>query len=321
MAAHTWTQDSPGGPWQNFYISNELLKQAAGQTKILPFTQVPDQKFGAHLGETINLYRINRLSLPTVDTLSETMRIPIDKLTLSTRAITVTEHGRGVEYTNLNEQLSVFSPSNFLQKELIRQMHYAVDRSAGRAFQSTDSRICFIPTSATGGTFDTDGTPSTVASAEFTFAHTGVLADYLAGDIHCPPWSGDEYMGITTRRTLRGLKSDTLWQSIALYLKDGDLFYRGEAGMTENIRWVQVDVQDTLDNSVGTSTTIGEGMVFGDEAVARVEVEAPHLRANPNFNNDFNRTNAVAWYGIYAFSPFYDVSTDGFARIIRITSS
>lgn len=230
-------------------------------------------------------------------------------------------HGRGVEYTDLNEQLSEFAPSNYLQKELIRQMHYAVDRAAGRAFQSTDAQVIFIPTSATGGTFDTDGTPSTVASAEFTFAHCGVLADYLAGDIHCPPWSGDEYMGVTTRRTLRGLKNDNLFQAYHMYLRDGDLFYRGEVGMTENIRWVQVDVDDTLDNSAGTSTTIGEGMVFGDEAVARVEVEAPHLRANPNYQNDFGRSNAVAWYGIYTFAVFYNVSTDGFARIVRIGSS
>jgi len=101
-------------------------------------------------------------------------------------------------------------------------------------------------------------------------------------------------MGITTRRTLRGLKNDNLLQSVHLYLREGDFFYRGEVGMTENIRWVQVDVQSTLDNSAGTSTTIGEGMVFGDEAVARIEVEAPHLRANPNYANDYLTDSPLA---------------------------
>ena len=91
--------------------------------------------------------------------------------------------------------------------------------------------------------------------------------------------------------------------------------------MTENIRWVQVDIATTLANAAGTSTTIGEGMVFGDEAVARIEVESPHLRANPNYQNDFGRTHAVAWYGIYAFAPWYDVNVDGFARIVRISSA
>lgn len=91
--------------------------------------------------------------------------------------------------------------------------------------------------------------------------------------------------------------------------------------MTENIRWVEVAVETSLSNTAGSSTTIGEGMVFGDEAVARVEVEAPHLRADPNYQSDFGRSKAVAWYGVYAFSSFYNVSTDGFARIIRIGSS
>ncbi len=267
------------------------------------------------------MIRVNRLATPTTAELSEGVRVPIDKLTFGTRTITVVEHGRGVEWTSLMEELSVFSPSNFLQKELLRQMHYSIDASVGTAFQSTDAAIIFIPTSATGGTFDTDGTPNTLATNEFTFAHCGVLADYLAGDIHCPPWVGESYAGVTTRRTLRGLKNDNLLQSVHLYLREGDFFFRGEVGMTENIRWVQVDVEETLSNTAGSSTTIGVGMVFGDEAVARVEVEAPHLRLQTNFQNDFGRTQAAAWYGIYAFSPFYDVNTDGFARIIRISSS
>jgi N4-gp56 family major capsid protein len=322
MAAHNWSFDQPTGVYKNHAISNELLFAAAGRTKLLAFTQVPGQAFGKHMGETINLIRVNRLPIPANNgVLDESIRIPIDKLTLGQRSITVTEHGRGVEYTNLNEQLSVFDPSNYLQKELMRQMEYSVDAAIGSAFQSTEAQVVFIPTSATGGTFDTDGTPSSLASAEFTFAHTGVISDYMAGDIHVPPWTAEHFVGATTRRTLRGLKNDNLLQSVHLYLREGDFFFRGEVGMTENIRWVQVDVETTLSNTAGSSTTIGEGMVFGDEAVARVEVEAPHLRADPNYQNDFGRSRAVAWYGIYAFAPFYDVATDGFARIVRIGSS
>lgn len=310
MAVHNWSFDPPSQTYRNHTFSNQLLFAAAGRTKMLPFTQVPANAFGRHMGETLNLIRVNRLPTPQSANLTEGIRIPIDKLSLGSRTITVGERGRGVEWTNLMEQLSIFSPSNFLQKELIRQMHYSVDAEVGEAFQSVEARIIFIPTSATGGTFDTDGTPSTLANNEFTFAHCGVIADYLAGDIHCPPWSGETYVGITTRKTLRGLKNDNLLQSVALYLQEGDFFYRGEVGMTENIRWIQVDVEETLSNTAGTSTVIGEGVVFGDEAVARVEVEAPHIRLQANFQNDFGRTQAAAWYGIYAFAPFYDIATD-----------
>lgn len=132
------------------------------------------------------MFRVTSLAVPTADTLDEAIRIPIDRTTIGSRSITVTEHGRGIEYTNLNEQLSAYAPSSYLQKLLVQQMEFSLDRSAGRAFQHTDARITFIPTSATGGTFDTDGTPSTVALAEFTFAHCGVIADYLAGKSIAP---------------------------------------------------------------------------------------------------------------------------------------
>ena len=306
-----------------------MLFQAAGRTKILPFTQVPGQAFGKHMGETINLIRVRRLAVPTTAELDEGTRIPIDKLTLGTRAITVVAHGRGVEYTDLREQLEVFQPSNYLQKELIRQMHFSVDAAASTAFKSTDAGIVFSPTSATAGTFNADSLAIdagglTAVTNEFTFAHTGLIADYLAGTIHCPPWVGETYVGITTRRTLRGLKNDNLLQAVHLYLREGDFFFRGEVGMTENIRWVQVDLETTLENTAGANAPMGEGYVFGDEAVARVEVEAPHLRADPNYQSDFGRSKAVAWYGIYAFATFYQYAAadaDGFARIIRIGSS
>ena len=318
MPAYNWTFDADSATYRSHTISNQLLFASLGRTKLLPFTQVPGQGFGRHMGETLTLIRVNPLTVPTSDSLDESTRIPIDKLTTGTRTITVVEHGRGVEYTNLAEQLGVFAPSSFLQKELIRQMHFGVDRAVGQAFQSTDVQIIAVPTSATGMTFDTSGTPTTVAAHEFTFAHCGVISDYLAGDIHCPPWVDESYAGISTRRTLRGLKNDNLLRSVHLYLREGDFFFRGEVGMTENIRWVEVAVETSLSNSTGANSLIGEGMVFGDEAVARVEVEAPHLRADPNYQNDFGRTSAVAWYGIYAFSPYYNVSTDGFARIVRI---
>ena len=120
---------------------------------------------------------------------------------------------------------------------------------------------------------------------------------------------------------MRGLKQDNLWQSVALYLRQGDLFYRGEVGMTENIRWVECHREGAVSNTAGTSTVLGNAFVFGDEAVARVEAEAPHLRADPNYQSDFGRVHAAAWYGKLQFGSFWTTATDGQAKIIRITSA
>ena len=323
MSAHNWTYDADIGVHKNHFMSNKLLLTALGACKIVPFTK-PFPGVGNTVkgkGETINIMHLNELTDPTTTALEEDTRVPIDKLTLGNRTVTLVEWGRGVEYKNLAEQLSKFRPSSYLQKALMRQMERALDTTAAAAFKHTDVKICFIPTSLTGGTFDTDGTPSSTATANLTFDHMGVLADYIAGDIHTPPYEGDDYIMLSCRKTLRGLKQDTLWQSVHLYLQKGDLFFKGEVGKAENIRCIQVDREAALSNTAGASTVLGEAVVFGDEAVGYAEAESPQLYATPNYQDDFGRSKAVAWHSIYVFGSVWDSADDGKAKIIRVTSA
>lgn len=319
-SALNWTFDSDIGVYKNRELSNKLLVTAVAQMKIVPFTR-PWEGFGKHKGEYVNIMHIKELPDPTSAQLEEETRIPIDKIQFGTRVIQVVEWGRGVEYTNLAEQLGKFDPKAMLQAALLRQMNRAMDTAAANAFKHTDVKICFIPTSLTGGTFDTDGTPSTLATHNLTFDHMGVLADYLGGNIHCPPYEGEDFIMLGCRKTLRGLKSDPLWQQLHMYLQKGDLFFKGEVGKAENIRCVQVDREAAISNTAGSSTALGEAIVFGDEAVVRVDVESPQLYADPNYQSDFGRTKAIAWRGILAYASLWNTATDGEAKIIRITSS
>ena len=323
MAAHNWTFDSDIGVYKNNFISNQLLLASLGETKVAPFARpIPGVGAFKKKGETVNIPILKELPDPTTAQLSESSRIPIDKLELGNRAITLVEWGRGVEYTSLSQQFGKFDPADYLQKALMRQMDRALDTAAAAAFKSTDVKICFSPTTLTGGTFDTDGTPSTTALVNLTFDHMGVLADYLAGDIHCPPFEGDDYIMLSCRKNLRGLKQDTLWQQVHMYLQKGDLFFKGEAGKAENIRCIQVDREAALANSASATCTImGEGVVFGDQAVGYVETESPQLYADPNFQSDFGRTKAIAWKGTFVYASVFEVADDGFARIIRIDSA
>jgi len=293
------------------------------ETKVAPFAK-PIKGVGKfkHKGETVNLPILRELPDPTSTQLEEGTRIPIDKLELGNRAITLVEHGRGVEYTNLAQQFGKFDPADYLQKALMRQMDRAVDTAAANAFKSTDVKVIFSPTSLTGGTFYTDGTPSTTALVNLTFDHMGVLADYLAGDIHCPPFEGDDFIMLSCRKTLRGLKQDSLWQQVHMYLQKGDLFFKGETGKAENIRCVQVDREAAFSNSASAACTVmGDAVVFGDQAVGYVEAESPQLYADPNFQADFGRTKAIAWRGIYVYASIWDTSNDGEAKIIRLSSA
>jgi len=323
MAAHNWTFDADVGVYKNHTMSNQLLLQSVGACKVAPFAR-PIKGVGAfkHKGETVNLPILKELSDPTSAQLDEDTRIPIDKLELGSRAITLVEFGRGVEYTNLAQQFGKFDPANYLQKALMRQMNRVLDTTCATAMKSTDVKLIFQPTSLTGGTFDTSGTPNTTALANLTFDHMGVLADYIAGDIHAPPFEGDEYIMLGCRKNMRGLKQDPQWQDVHKYLQKGELFFKGEVGKAENIRCIQVDREAAFANSASATCTImGEGVVFGDEAIGYVETESPQLYADPNYQSDFGRTKAMAWRGIYVYASIWDTASDGEAKIIRVSSA
>jgi len=317
---HNWTFDSAVGVYKNHEISNNLLETSIADTIILPFTELVEG-FGKGKGETVNIMHVKELPQPTDARLDEFTRVPIDKLVMGNRQLTVAEWGRGVEYSDLARQLGKFDPKTYLQKRLKRQMTGVVDSAAANAFQNTDVKICFIPTTPTGGVFDVDGTPSTLAVAALSFDHFGVLRDYMVATIHVPPYEGDHWVGIFTPKSLRGLRSDHLFQQLHMYLQKGDYFYKSEIGMAENIRLVECNREQAFSNTAGSSTVIGQGVIFGDEGIARVEVEAPELRVSPNYQDDFGRKGAVAWVGTFVFGAFWDTATDGEAKIIRVTSS
>jgi N4-gp56 family major capsid protein len=321
MATFDWTYDSDVGILKNHELSQKLLEQSLGACKVMPFTQDYGFAFGKNRGETINVMHIQELADPTSAELEESTKIPIDKISMGTRSFTVVEYGRGVEYTSLSEQLSQFTPQQLHQKTLMRQMERAMDTTAANAFMSTDVKLVCTPSSATALTWAVTGTTVTAATHKLNFDHCTAIVDYMADTIHIPPYEGEDYIGLSCNKNLRSLKQDRLWQAVHLYLQKGDFFYRGEMGKTERIRWVEINRSAAFSNTSGSSSLLGEAVVFGDEAVARIEVETPHLRVDPNYQNDFGRTKACAWYGILTFGSVWDTATDGEAKIVKIAST
>jgi N4-gp56 family major capsid protein len=301
-------------------MSAELLKVAALKFRIVPFTRKVDA-FGRKMGETITLPYYKPLAQPASAVLEERTRIPIDQLQMGSYTITIQEWGRGVEYTSLSEDLSALNPKQGAQKALTEQMTACMDKAAADAFTGANAKIAFIPTSLTGGTWDTDGTPSTTALVNLTKDHLGLIRDYMANTIHTPPYEGEWYIGLFATKALRGLKDDRIIQAFNMYLQKGDLLYKGETGMVENTRLVEINHESALSNGVGSGSVLGEGVVFGDDAVGRIEIDYPHLRADPNYQSDFGRRKAVAWYGTIAFDALFQSATDRECRIVKVTSA
>lgn len=322
--AFTWAHDATTGVYKNHALTREFLFHAALRVKIFQFTQTV-KGYGKHQGSTIDIPYFKSLSVPTnYGQLDETVRIPIDQIQMGTRQIEVVEWGRGVEYTSLAADLSKVDINNVVQKALLDQMNRCMDVAAAQGFKG--AKVCFIPTSLTGGTWDTDGTPSTSASQNLTFKHLGVIRDYMVKDLHVPGYqgkniSGDHYIALASTKALRGLKDDRDLIAWNMYLRKGDIFFNSEVGMQEGIRFIEVAHESALSNSVGTGSVLGEVLIFGDEAVMRAEIESPHLRLQPNLMADFGRRRGVAWYGTLAFGTKWNTANDREAKIVRVCSS
>ncbi|OQA63785.1 MAG: hypothetical protein BWY37_02153 [Firmicutes bacterium ADurb.Bin262] len=117
------------------------------------------------------------------------------------------------------------------------------------------------------------------------------------------------------------MKNDRVLMSFDKYLRKGDILYRNEVGMIESIRTVEINHENALSDSIGSGNVLGEGVVFGEDAVGRIEVEYPHLRADMNYKSDFGRRKAVAWYGSVAYDVLFQSADDRECRIVKIGSA
>ena len=312
-----WTPDITSGVSRNHALSKDLRYASVAETLVVQFAR-PEPGYGAHMGDTVTIQRIRNIAEPTSAVLSQSGKIPIDTLAMTTRSITVSEFGRGVGYTRKVQLLANFDPENAIQKSLKKQMRLVIDTVAGTAGKA--GQIRFAPTSNIGGTFTTDGgtTPAT-GTNNLTVAHVKILRDYLRKTLHVDPYQGQIYMVLASTKACRGVKDDPEFHSWRQYLRPGDVFFNGEVGEIEKCRFIEIDHDNVLTER-GTASAVGEAIFFGDDWLALAEVEAPELLAG--IPADFGRQRSVAWFGMLGFQNVWgDSASDGEARSIYVTSS
>ena len=304
----SWEFDAPSGTYKNHELSSRLYEQAVAETKFMDFV-TPQEGFGMGMGESVTLTRIKAIAEASDATLVEGQRIPEEEFELTTKSITVTEIGRALPYTSLANDLSAYDIVNPIQRKLMEQLRLTLDTSAAAAFKKTMLR--YRPTGATAGNLKTDGAFNGTASAFLTY-HCGVLRDHLFGTYFVTPWVDGDYVCLMNTRGLRSLKEDDEWEKWHIYVDPSNKF-NSEVGRIENIRFMEVNHATALGVS---NSVLGEGVIFGQDAVVLAEVQTPELRvAQPG---DFGRARAVAWYGILTFDIIWETANAGEAKIIYI---
>lgn len=314
MATFQWQFDVTTNSLRNHALSRELYMAALENSVFMDFVQ-PVDGFGRKMGETVTLTRVSTIAEPTSITISEDQRIPEDQFAITNTSITVNEIGRSVPYTSLAEELLFFDLESNIQRRLRDQMQLSLDTLAATAFKT--AQVKYVPTGLAAGTFTTNGTPAASATANWNTFHAEEVADELYDTLQTPPWEGEDYVGIFRTLAHRGIKRDPSWDEWHKYTEPQAKF-NGEVGRWERIRHVITNHNNAL-GQVGTSSVLGEGVVFGRDAVAMAEVMTPELRAS--MPEDFGRSKAVAWYGILNMGIIWDTGNAGQARIVHVSST
>lgn len=314
MATFTWTFDAPTGVYKSHDMSMRMWEASVANSVFMDHVR-PIEGFGRKQGETVTLTRVANISEPTSAVLQEAIRIPEDDFSLSTRAITVQELGRSVPYTSLANDLSEFDIENPIQKKLREQMRLVLDTLAAAAFKRTQVKYAITGAATNNITFN--GTFGAASTVNMNMYHVEEIRDLMYDTLQIPPYEGGDYLGIFRTRGLRGIKRDSAWENWHRYT-DPTVKFNGEVGRIESMRFIETNHSNALGN-VGTSSVLGEGVVFGDDAVGMAEAMSPELRAA--VPGDFGRAKAVAWYGILAFDTIWDTGNAGEAKIVHVGST
>jgi N4-gp56 family major capsid protein len=314
MAQQTWTYDAPTGVYKSHAMSEDLRMAAIAQTKILQFCR-PEEGYGRKKGDAITISRVSNIEEPDDARVLEADDIPQDEISLSTVSITVSEWGRAVPFTSLSEDLSSFNMENIVQKQLLRQMRLSMDNSSAAAFKET--LIKAVPTGVSALTISTNGVAGGTAVSNVNYYHMEAIRDYMYSDLLVPGYEGDDYIGLFSTQACRGLKNDPKFEEWKKYTTP-EVKATSEIGKIENIRIIEINNQNALTQDLGTGSVLGEGLIFGEDAVAMAVVLDPELRAA--IPRDFGRKKSVAWYGILEFGLIWDTANAGEARVVHITS-
>src|SRR5262245_34727323 len=153
MAENTWELDVADGVLKNHELSGDIRDAAIAGTKVMQFCDT-ENGYGRGKGDSITITRIRNIAEPGNARIGERDRIPIDTFAQSQVTITVSEWGRGVEYTHKNQLLSHYDKEDKMQRKLRQQLQLVLDTAAAAAFKT--AKIMFIPTTLSGGVFDTD---------------------------------------------------------------------------------------------------------------------------------------------------------------------
>ncbi len=306
----SWAWDAPTGTFKNHALSKNIRREAIADVQFMKFLR-PEPGFGKHKGESVTITRI--MKLPLAGRVSETDRLPSGRPAISTKSVSVSQWGFKIPMTEFEQNLAHFNMMNPFQTALRDQMALTMDVMGADALKATPYK--YIPTAA-GGTFDTDGDPSTLSTRNLGISDLRRMWDELHSTLKCPTFRNGKYVGILSTKAARGLKNDPEYKEW-LAPQTSEPLISGRLKDVEGFALFETNHTDALSALVGSSTTTGEAIFFGADAGFLVVVQNPELRAG--IPEELGTFREVGWVGTLEAGLTWEVAAN--ARAIHLTSS
>lgn len=304
-----WEFDAPTGVYKDHALSSNIRNAAVADAMFMRFVR-PESGYGSRRGQSITITRVFPLDKAT--RVSELDRLPSGRPLIDTVDIQVAEWGFKIPVTNFEKELTHFDLTNQFQRVLRDQMRLTMDDMVASAMKATP--IKYIPT-ATGGVFDTDGTPSTQADENMSIDDLRKIHDELR-TLKAPKFRNNKYVGILSTKAARGIKNDPEYKDW-FAPTDSAPFRDARLRDVEGFMLMESNHEDALSDELGSSGVLGESVFFGADPAVLATVEEPELRAG--IPEDLGRFREVGWVGAIESGLVWDTANEG--RVIHVTSS
>lgn len=305
----SWTYDHPSGTYKNHSLSDKIRKQAIADAVFMKFATM-EPGFGKKKGESQTITRI--LSLPLATRIGEMDRLPAGRPAIQTKQVGISEWGFKIPTTDFEKNLNHFDIMNPFQASLRDQIELTMDKMVADALKMTP--INYVP-QTTGSTLTTDGAPGGVSDRNLAISDLREIHDYLHGTLKCPKYKNGKYVGILSTQAARGIKNDPEYKDW-LAPTTSDPLLSGMLKDVEGFTLIETNHFDALDNLAGASTTTGEAIFFGADAVGLLQVEAPEIRMG--LPEDLGRFRDVGWVG--TLESFLVWEPAAYARAVFVSS-
>lgn len=310
-----WGADAPAvGAYKENQVS-EIFRPAGFESLFFGLAN----KRKVLMGQSLTIPAYQNLDFPTSTVLDEDAPIPMSKLSVTAKTISMSERGRAVAVTGKTERRSPFDILQAHRDAVATMMTRELEEVISTALKTMP--IKYVLASASTQNVATNGTAGAAAGSNPNIYHMQTIGNYLSDSLRIPVDPRyNAYVAVFRGNGILGIQRDSEWRE----------YFRGDKlGSIETMRVGQIadcvifkhNDPRVLSNSLNSAYT--EGLVFGKDAVTFGFLEQLGLQYDFSKTKatDFGRFKYIAWMGDYGAGINSDSANAGLVRGIHISSN